>query len=125
MPAPGATRRKGGCDITTVSTHVLDLSAGRPAAGVPVSLDIWSGGIWVPAGGSVTGPDGRVTDLPRLDGDAPATARLVFAVRDYLLASHGTVFYPEITVAFTAMPGEHYHVPLLLSPFGYATYRGS
>jgi hydroxyisourate hydrolase len=111
--------------MTTVSTHILDLTAGRPAAGVPVTLDIWSGGTWVPAGGSVTGPDGRVTGLPRLDGEAPATARLVFAVREYLLATHGTAFYPEITVAFTTRPGEHYHVPLLLSPFGYSTYRGS
>jgi hydroxyisourate hydrolase len=111
--------------MTTVSTHVLDLAAGRPAEGVPVSLDIWSGGTWVPAGGSVTGPDGRITGLPRLDPDAPATARLVFAVGEYLLASHGTAFYPEITVTFTAGPGEHYHVPLLLSPYGYSTYRGS
>ena len=72
-----------------------------------------------------TGPDGRITDLPPLGPDGPATARLVFAVRDYLLASHGTAFFPEITIAFTAGPGEHCHVPLLLSPFGYATYRGS
>jgi hydroxyisourate hydrolase len=111
--------------MTSVSTHVLDLAAGRPAAGVPVTLDIWSGGAWVPVGGSVTGPDGRVTGLPRLDGESPVTARLVFAVREYLLAEHGTTFYPEITVAFSAGPGEHYHVPLLLSPFGYSTYRGS
>jgi 5-hydroxyisourate hydrolase len=109
----------------TVSTHILDTALGRPAAGVPVTLDIWSGGMWVPAGGSVTGPDGRSTDLPRLDPDAPATARLVFAVRDYLVASHGQAFFPEITVVFTAGPGEHYHVPLLLAPFGYSTYRGS
>jgi hydroxyisourate hydrolase len=111
--------------MTTISTHILDLTAGRPAAGVPVSLDIWSSGTWVPAGGSVTGPDGRITDLPRLDPDTPATARLVFAVRDYLVASHGSAFFPEITISFTAQPGEHYHVPLLLSPFGYSTYRGS
>ena len=111
--------------MITVSTHVLDLTAGRPAEGVPVTLDLWSGGTWVPAGGSVTGPDGRITDLPPLGPDAPATARLVFAVRDYLLASHGTAFFPEITIAFTAGPGEHCHVPLLLSPYGYSTYRGS
>jgi len=109
----------------TVSTHILDTALGRPAPGVPVSLDIWSGGMWVPAGGSVTGADGRSTDLPPLDPDAPATARLVFAVHDYLLASHGQAFFPEVTVVFTAGPGEHYHVPLLLAPFGYSTYRGS
>ena len=109
----------------TVSTHILDTALGRPAAGVPVTLDIWSGGTWVPAGGSVTGPDGRGTDLPPLDPDTPATARLVFAVRDYLLASHGRAFFPEVTVVFTVGPGEHYHVPLLLAPFGFSTYRGS
>ena len=109
----------------TISTHILDTALGRPAAGVPVTLDIWSGGAWVPAGGSVTGPDGRSTDLPPLDPDATATARLVFAVRDYLVASHGQAFFPEITVVFTAGAGEHYHVPLLLAPFGYSTYRGS
>ena len=75
--------------ITTVSTHVLDTALGRPAAAVPVTLDIWSGGTWVPAGGSVTGPDGRGTDLPPLDSDDQATVRLVFAVQDYLLATHG------------------------------------
>ena len=111
--------------MTTVSTHILDTALGRPAAGVPVTLDVWSGGTWVPAGGSVTGPDGRVTDLPPLDQEAPATARLVFAVRAYLLAAHGAAFYPEITVVFAAGSGEHYHVPLLLAPFGYSTYRGS
>ena len=111
--------------MTTISTHILDLTAGRPAAGVPVSLDIWSGGTWVPAGGSATGLDGRSTDLPPLDSDDQATVRLVFAVQDYLLASHGRAFFPEVTVVFTAGPGEHYHVPLLLAPFGYATYRGS
>jgi 5-hydroxyisourate hydrolase len=111
--------------MTTVSTHVLDTALGRPAAGVPVTLDIWSGGTWVPAGGSVTGPDGRSASLPPLDPAAPATARLVFAVRDYLLASHGRAFFPEITVVFTTGPGEHHHVPLLLAPFGYSTYRGS
>ena len=63
--------------------------------------------------------------LPWLDPDTPATARLVFAVRDYLAGNHGSAFFPEITIAFTAQPGEHYHVPLLLSPFGYSTYRGS
>ena len=108
--------------MTTVSTHVLDTALGRPAAGVPVTLDVWSGGMWVPAGGSVTGPDGRSADLPRLDPDAPATARLVFAVQDYLVASHGQAFFPAVTVVFTAEPGEHYHVPLLLAPFGYSTY---
>jgi hydroxyisourate hydrolase len=111
--------------MTTVSTHILDTARGHPAAGVPASLDVRAGGMWVPAGASVTGPDGRIIDLPPLDLDGPANVRLVFAVREYLVSSHGAAFFGDITVEFEAGPGEHYHVPLLLAPFGYSTYRGS
>jgi hydroxyisourate hydrolase len=111
--------------VTSVSTHILDTAAGHPAAGVPASLDVRAGGMWVPAGASVTGQDGRITDLPPLDLDGVTTVRLVFAVRDYLVRTHTTAFFPEVTVVFEAWPGEHYHVPLLLAPFGYSTYRGS
>jgi hydroxyisourate hydrolase len=111
--------------MTSVSTHILDTAAGSPAAGVLVSLSVWAEGAWHRPGERATDADGRVTGLPAVDLDAPATVRLIFAVEDYLTARHGTAFFPEITVAFTAGPGEHYHVPLLLSPFGYSTYRGS
>jgi hydroxyisourate hydrolase len=135
--------------VTTISTHVLDTSRGRPAADVPVTLDVWADGGWQRLGGSVTGADGRIGDLPAFEPPAPphpggspappgpphpggsppppgrATCRLVFAVRDYLVAHHGPAFFPEITTAFAAAPGEHYHVPLLLSPYGYSVYRGS
>jgi hydroxyisourate hydrolase len=126
--------------VTTVSTHILDTARGRPAADVPVALDIWDGGGWQRLGGSVTGADGRIGDLPAFEPPAPAgpaypdgppvppgqaTCRLIFAVRDYLVAHHGSAFFPEITTAFAAKPGEHYHVPLLLSPYGYSVYRGS
>ena len=97
----------------------------EPPAGTQVPPDQMSRLTGTPAGGSVTGPDGRSTGLPPLDPDATATVRLVFAVQDYLVASHGQAFFPEITVVFTAAPGEYYHVPLLLAPFGYSTYRGS
>jgi 2-oxo-4-hydroxy-4-carboxy-5-ureidoimidazoline decarboxylase len=110
---------------TGISTHVLDTARGRPAAGVPVSLAVWEDGGWRPLGESVTGSDGRVADLPGPLGDQPGTCRLVFGVRGYLLAAHGTAFFPEVTVVFTAEPGQHYHVPLLLAPFGYSVYRGS
>jgi len=125
--------------VTTISTHILDTARGRPAADVPVALDIWDGG-WQRLGESVTGGDGRTGDLPAFEPPAPpgpphregstappgrATCRLVFAVRDYLVAHHGSAFFPEITVAFAAGPGEHYHVPLLLAPYGYSVYRGS
>ena len=126
--------------MTTISTHILDTARGRPAADVPVALDIWDGGGWQRLGGSVTGADGRIGDLPAFEpparpspprpGGSPAptgraACRLVFAVRDYLVAHHGSAFFPEITVVFAAGPGEHYHVPLLLSPYGYSVYRGS
>jgi hydroxyisourate hydrolase len=104
--------------MTTVSTHILDIARGRPADGVPVELSVRAGADapWTPHGASKTDTDGRCKDLPALP---PRTthARLDFAV--------GGAFFPEITVAFAVEPGEHYHVPLLLSPFGYSVYRGS
>ena len=105
---------------STVSTHILDTSAGRPAPGVTVRLAARaggdSGGDWWPVGASVTDADGRCKDFPPLP-EGTVHARLVFEV--------GTAFFPEVTAAFAVEPGEHYHVPLLLNPFGYSVYRGS
>jgi hydroxyisourate hydrolase len=132
--------------VTTVSTHILDTARGCPAADVPVTLEAWDGDGWRSLGGSVTGADGRIGDLPAFEPPGPPgppeppgppgphgstalpgqpTCRLVFAVRDYLLAQHGSAFFAEVAVAFAAGPGEHYHVPLLLAPYGYSVYRGS
>jgi 5-hydroxyisourate hydrolase len=106
----------------TLSTHVLDASLGRPAVGVAVRLE--RDGTVV--GEGVTDGDGRLRDwLP--DGEPGAGVhRLVFATGDYFAARGVAAFYPEVVVAFTvADPAQHYHVPLLLSPFAYSTYRGS
>ena len=111
--------------MTTVSTHILDTARGRPAEGVPVTLDVLDDGAWQRFGRAVTGPDGRVTSLPRVGAEGALSCRLVFTVREYLVRTHGAAFFPEITVVFEAEPDEHYHVPLLLAPFGYTTYRGS
>jgi hydroxyisourate hydrolase len=111
--------------VTSVSTHVLDTARGCPAAGVPVSIEIWAEGTWRRVGGSVTDADGRAGDLPALDVAGPVPGRLIFAVRDYLVTHHGAAFFPDVTVVFMAAPGEHYHLPLLLAPFGYSVYRGS
>ena len=111
--------------MTTVSTHVLDTARGRPAEGVPVTLEVLDDGAWQRVGTAVTGPDGRATGLLPAGAAGPVSARLVFAVREYLVRTHDAAFFPEITVVFEAGPGEHYHVPLLLAPFGYSTYRGS
>ena len=111
--------------MTTVSTHILDTALGRPAEGVPVTLETWTGNAWQRHGTEVTGPDGRVTELAPVDAAGLVSARLIFGVQEYLVRTNGAAFFPEITVAFQAAPGEHYHVPLLLAPFGYTTYRGS
>ena len=111
----------------TLSTHVLDATTGRPAAGVQVRLECGGDGGWVPAGRGQTGPDGRL----RLAGGGvtdyePGVYRITFASGAYFLARGSASFYPEVTITFEMTePGEHYHVPLLLSPFAYSTYRGS
>jgi 5-hydroxyisourate hydrolase len=112
----------------TLSTHVLDAVTGRPAVGVQVRLERGDDGGWAPAGRGQTGPDGRL----RLSGDGGATDyepgvyRITFASGAYFLARGSASFYPEVTITFEMTEsGEHYHVPLLLSPFAYSTYRGS
>ncbi|TDC19244.1 2-oxo-4-hydroxy-4-carboxy-5-ureidoimidazoline decarboxylase [Streptomyces sp. 8K308] len=109
---------------TTVSTHVLDTAAGRPAAGVPVQLAVRAApdGAWAVHAAATTDADGRCAALPPLPGGA-RQARLTFAV-----AAHrepDPAFFPEVATVFAVEPGQHYHVPLLLSPFGYSVYRGS
>ncbi|MGH3390433.1 MAG: hydroxyisourate hydrolase [Actinomadura sp.] len=107
----------------SLSTHVLDTAQGRPAAGVPVRLDRYDGDTWQRLADAETDADGRLRDLPAWDG---GTYRLRFGTGPYF-AGHGVeTFFPEVNVIFVITdPGEHHHVPLLLSPFGYSTYRGS
>ncbi len=112
----------------TLSTHVLDATSGRPAAGVQIRLERRGDGGWVPAGQGQTGSDGRL-GLP--DGEGawqfePGVYRITFASGAYFGARGSASFYPEVTITFEMTePDEHYHVPLLLSPFAYSTYRGS
>lgn len=105
----------------TLSTHVLDTAKGRPAVGVQVRLETRTGDGWQPRDTQHTDADGRVRAW-HLDLE-PGTHRLVFDTAAYLGAD---AFFPEVAVAFQVGDAdEHYHVPLLLSPFGYSTYRGS
>ncbi|MEW2619329.1 2-oxo-4-hydroxy-4-carboxy-5-ureidoimidazoline decarboxylase [Streptomyces sp. NPDC048106] len=116
----------------SVSTHILDTSIGRPAAGVAVRLLARAGrdADWQALGGSATDADGRCKDLPTPPAGT-TQVRLDFAVEPYLRDRPATgeggpaVFFPEVTISFSVVPGEHYHVPLLLNPFGYSVYRGS
>ena len=111
--------------MSTLSTHVLDAASGQPAAGVRVALDRRDGHGWRPLGEGVTDNDGRVRDLAA-GGLGAGVHRLVFATGEYFAATGQTGFYPEVPVIFEVTDtGRHYHVPLLLSPFAFSTYRGS
>ncbi|MFD6377304.1 hydroxyisourate hydrolase [Streptomyces albidoflavus] len=128
----------------SVSTHILDTSIGRPAEGVRVTLSArtGAGALWAELGASRTDADGRCKDLPALPAET-AHVRLDFDTEAYF-AADGTepkkqaeaqqdaprvrdsgAFFPEVAITFAVSPGEHYHVPLLLNPFGYSVYRGS
>ncbi|MBY8878402.1 hydroxyisourate hydrolase [Actinacidiphila acidipaludis] len=137
-PAPEAP-----VGTASVSTHILDTSRGRPATGVAVTLSVRAGtsARWTAHGTSATDADGRCKDLPAVP-EGTTHVRLDFAVEPYFTRcfthqaeaqqdaprsrdSDAPVFFPEVTVVFAVTPGEHYHVPLLLNPFGYSVYRGS
>ncbi|GGJ85937.1 5-hydroxyisourate hydrolase [Streptomyces camponoticapitis] len=133
----------------SVSTHILDTSVGRPAESVAVSLSARGGSReqWVVLGRSATDADGRCTDLPALP-EGTTHVRLDFETEAYF-HGHGHTqgpsrsqkraeaqqdapaprdsgaFFPEVAITFAVSPGEHFHVPLLLNPFGYSVYRGS
>jgi len=110
--------------VSQVTTHVLDTAFGTPAVGVGVGLDRQVDDRWAEVASGATDADGRVSTLgpDRLD---PGIYRLTFATGDYFHATHRPAFYPEVQVSFLVTGTEHYHVPLLLSPFSYSTYRGS
>ena len=114
--------------MTAITTHILDTSRGRPASGVAVRLEMESAqGDWQPIGAGMTDSDGRAKDLLP-GGFALQTGiyRLVFDTQPYFAAQNVEGFYREVVVVFTVRDSEqHYHVPVLLSPFGYSTYRGS
>ncbi len=109
--------------MSGLSTHVLDTASGKPAAGVRVRL--FQGATEFSS--AVTNADGRVANLlPQGTALATGVFRIVFEVATYFAATTTPSFYPEVTVCFEVRDASvHYHVPLLISPFGYTTYRGS
>ena len=113
--------------MSGITTHVLDTSRGRPASGVPVILEMRSDDGWREIARGETDADGRVRQL--LSQESPlveGTWRLTFGVGTYFEAQGVESFYPEASIVFVIRDaGQHYHVPLLLSPYGYSTYRGS
>ena len=114
--------------MSLITTHVLDITGGRPAGGLAVRLArLDESGDWREVGASRTNDDGRAPDLLEDDDPAPpGTYRIRFETGEWLERQGRPVFYPWVEVIFLrADAREHHHVPLLLSPFGYSTYRGS
>lgn len=113
--------------MSTISTHVLDTARGVPGEGLPITLEAREGDAWEKIGGGVTNDDGRVTDLLQSrERLTEGVYRMTFDTETYFERHAIEGFYPVVRVVFEVMaPDEHYHVPLLLSPFGYSTYRGS
>lgn len=113
--------------MSGISTHVLDTARGRPAAGIAISLEIRAGSDWARLANAVTDESGRAANLIPTAGPFERGAyRLLFDAAAYFRAQGIETFYSEVSVTFEVRnPREHYHVPLLLSPWGYTTYRGS
>jgi 5-hydroxyisourate hydrolase len=112
--------------MSAITTHVLDTSIGRPGAGILVELPRKSGETWTLIGKSKTDANGRCGDLMGEEKPLPGTYRLIFHAAEYFREQNAETFYSEIPVIFeVGDASQHYHVPLLISPFGYSTYRGS
>ena len=112
----------------SISTHVLDTARGRPAEGVPITLEKRTNdGSWSPVGSGTTNSDGRVQAIVDAGKDlAEGTYKMTFDTDAYFRKQGVEGFYPYAAIVFQIRAAdEHYHVPLLLSPFGYSTYRGS
>jgi len=110
-----------------ITTHVLDTATGKPAAGVPVALSIAEGSGWKKLAAGITNDDGRVGDLLPVDHTlARGVYKMRFDTGVYFAAHKTTGFYPYAEIVFEIRDTtSHYHIPLLLSPFGFSTYRGS
>jgi 5-hydroxyisourate hydrolase len=109
----------------TLSTHVLDVARGLPAAGISIALYALAGETRTIIARAVTNPDGR-TDAPIAGNLSAGPYELIFSVAPYFAANGVAAFYADIPIRFTLpADGTHYHLPLLLAPWGYSTYRGS
>lgn len=113
--------------MSQITTHVLDVSLGHPAANVAVILEVQSpAGSWEAAGRGSTDGDGRCRDLATLKPLQAGVYRLTFDTRTYFASRNLAALYPQVIIVFEVKEArENYHIPLLLSPYGYSTYRGS
>ena len=109
-----------------LTTHVLDTAIGKPGKGISIRLQIPVNGVWQTVAQGITNADGRVADLlPAHKELAHGNYKLVFDTGNYFASQKIKGFYPEVEIQFIVFDDAHYHVPLLINPFGYSTYRGS
>ncbi len=112
--------------MSFITTHVLDTSKGKPAPGVKIILFKNEDEDWITVAGGITNIDGRITDLLEKNViPEPGMYKLKFETKEYFDKDSIETFYPFVEIIFEIKNKEHYHVPLLLNPFGYSTYRGS
>jgi 5-hydroxyisourate hydrolase len=112
--------------MSGITCHVLDTSIGRPAAAILVRLERRDGQGWQALGQATTNGDGRVLAFEPALAPAPGEHRVSFDTATYFMRQGQPIFYPRVEVTFqVSAADEHYHIPLLLSPYGYSTYRGS
>lgn len=112
--------------MSQVTTHILDTTRGRPAAGVTIKMYEKTGMEWIEVASGITDSDGRIKDLLKPGVILPlGTYKMHFLTREYFKVHGLEAFYPCVEIIFDIRSTEHYHIPLLLNPFGYSTYRGS
>lgn len=112
--------------MSAITTHVLDTARGCAAVGISACLFKWQGSRWITLSTADTDQDGRVADWPDAEALEVGRYRLSFDVEAYFDTEGLPVFFPSVDIEFLVLdPAEHYHVPLLISPYSYSTYRGS
>lgn len=113
--------------MISISTHVLDTSIGKPVAGLPITLALrQSDGSWKTLGSGATDKDGRLREFPGSGTIGAGIYKLTFDSEGYFRSRGVDPFFPQIEIVFKVTDaGQPYHVPLLLSPYSYSTYRGS
>jgi 5-hydroxyisourate hydrolase len=112
--------------MSQITTHILDTTLGKPAQGVAIILHQQNGSGWEKLAEGVTNADGRIANLLDKETVLPVGIyKMHFAVQPYFDVLGVKAFYPFVEIVFNLSANEHYHVPLLLNPFGYSTYRGS
>ncbi|UFH52431.1 hydroxyisourate hydrolase [Spirosoma sp. KNUC1025] len=110
--------------MSPITTHILDTTRGKPAEGVAITLYQYQQDEWLELATGRTNADGRISNL-LTDAIPSGTYKLHFETQPYFNTLEISTFYPYVDIIFSIVTGEHYHVPLLLNPFGYSTYRGS